>query len=53
VLQTLQGQREALSGVSLDEESINLIKQQRAFEGAARIISTVDEMLQTILALVR
>lgn len=53
VLQTLDAQRESLSGVSLDEESINLIKQQRAFEGAARIISTVDEMLQTVLNLVR
>lgn len=53
VLQTLQAQREALSGVSLDEESINLIKQQRAFQGAARVISTVDELLQTVLNLVR
>lgn len=53
VLQTLEAQREALSGVSLDEESINLIKQQRAFQGAARIISTVDELMQTVLNLVR
>lgn len=53
VLQTLEAQRESLSGVSLDEESINLIKQQRAFQGAARIISTVDDMLQTVLGLVR
>jgi flagellar hook-associated protein 1 FlgK len=53
VQQTLEAQRESLSGVSLDEESINLIKQQRAFQGAARIISTVDEMLQTVLNLVR
>jgi flagellar hook-associated protein 1 len=53
VRETLEAQREALSGVSLDEESVNLIKQQRAFEGAARIISTVDEMLQTVLNLVR
>ncbi len=28
---TLSGQREALSGVSLDEEAINLVRQQRAF----------------------
>lgn len=53
VLQTLEAQRESLSGVSLDEESINLIKQQRAFQGAARIISTVDELMQTVLDLVR
>lgn len=53
VLQTLTSQRESLSGVSLDEESINLISQQRAFQGAARIISTVDDLIQTVLDLVR
>ncbi|MCC6238689.1 MAG: flagellar hook-associated protein FlgK [Phycisphaerales bacterium] len=52
VAQTLQAQREALSGVSLDEEAINLIRQQRAFQGAARLVSAVDEMMKTILAMV-
>ena len=36
---TLQAQRESLSGVSLDEEAVNLIRQQRAFQGAARLIT--------------
>ncbi len=49
---TLEAQREALSGVSLEEESINLIRQQRAFQGAARLISVVDEMIQTVLQIV-
>ncbi|HRK30886.1 MAG TPA: flagellar hook-associated protein FlgK [Tepidisphaeraceae bacterium] len=53
IRETLSAQREALSGVSLDEEAVNLIKSQRAFQGAARVISTVDELLQTVLALVR
>ena len=52
VTETLTAQREALSGVSLDEEAINLMKEQRAFQGAARIISAVDEMMQTLLAMV-
>ena len=52
VKETLLNQREALSGVSLDEEAINLMKQQRAFQGAARLVSVVDEMMQTILAMV-
>ncbi len=52
VEQTLQAQRESLSGVSLDEEAINLIRQQRAFQGAARLVSAVDELMQTILGLV-
>ena len=52
VMQTLEAQRQSLSGVSLDEEAVNLIKQQRAFQGASRLISAVDEMMQTILAMV-
>jgi len=51
VQDTLSTQREALSGVSLDEEAINLIREQRAFQGAARVISAVDEMMKTLLAL--
>lgn len=52
VYETLMNQREALSGVSLDEEAINLMKEQRAFQGAARIISAVDELMQTLLSMV-
>lgn len=52
VKETLQAQREALSGVSLDEEAINLIREQRAFQGASRLIAAVDELMQTILQLV-
>lgn len=51
VQETLMAQREALSGVSLDEEAINLMKQQRAFQAAARLVSTVDEMMRTLLAM--
>lgn len=49
----LEAQRAAVSGVSLDEELVNLIAQQRAFEAAARLIVMTDELLQTILALTR
>jgi flagellar hook-associated protein 1 FlgK len=52
VKETLEAQRESLSGVSLDEEAVNLMRQQRAFQGAARLIAAVDEMMQTILQLV-
>lgn len=52
VLAQLAAQREAVSGVSLDEEMTNMIKFQRAFEAAARVISTSDELLQTILRMV-
>lgn len=45
----LSRQRESISGVSLDEEMTNLIKYQKAYEASARLISTIDEMLNTIL----
>jgi flagellar hook-associated protein 1 len=51
IRQTLEAQRESLSGVSLDEEAVNLITQQRAFQAAARLITTVNEMMNTLLEL--
>jgi len=45
----LDNYRESVSGVSLDEEMINLIQYQRAYESAAKLISVVDEMLGTLL----
>lgn len=41
--------RDATSGVSLDEEMANLIKFQHAYSAAAKLISTSDEMMQTLL----
>jgi flagellar hook-associated protein 1 FlgK len=52
VEETLSSQREALSGVSLDEEAVNLMRTQRAFQGAARLVAAVDEMMRTILGMV-
>jgi flagellar hook-associated protein 1 FlgK len=52
VRETLESQREALSGVSLDEEAVNLMRQQRAFQGAARLVAAVDELMRTILGMV-
>ncbi len=47
----LQSMRQETSGVSLDEEMTNIIKFQRAYEAAARVITTADELFQTILAM--
>lgn len=46
-------QREQLSGVSLDEEMMNLIKYQMAYGAAGRMTATVNELIDTLLNLVR
>jgi flagellar hook-associated protein 1 FlgK len=49
VLTQLQNQRSDISGVSLDEEAANLIQYQRAYEAAARVVSTIDELTNTVI----
>lgn len=51
ITETLQAQRDAMSGVSIDEEAVNLLKQQRAFQAAAKLITAVDDMMKTLLAM--
>jgi len=41
--------RESISGVSLDEETANLVLYQMAYEAAAKVISVLDEILETVL----
>ena len=49
--QELYNRREEISGVNLDEEMSNLIKFQSTYKAAAKLITTADQMLQTILSL--
>ena len=51
ILSQAAAQREAISGVSLDEEAINMLQYQRAYEAAAKFLKVANEMTQTILAL--
>ncbi|MGQ8366364.1 flagellar hook-associated protein FlgK [Glaciecola sp. 1036] len=44
---------ESSSGVSLDEEAANLIQFQQSYAAAARILSSAQEMFQTILQVAR
>ncbi|WP_417387268.1 flagellar hook-associated protein FlgK [Gimesia sp.] len=46
---SLLSQREQFSGVSIDEETINVLTYQRAFQSAARLVSTIDELFTILL----
>jgi len=48
-LQQLNDQRGSISGVSLDEEAAHMVEYQRTYEAAARMVTTVDQMLQTVI----
>jgi len=50
---SLQSQWESVSGVNLDEETLMLMRYQRAFQGAARIVAVVDELLREVLSMTR
>ncbi|MGN6724549.1 MAG: flagellar hook-associated protein FlgK [Tepidisphaeraceae bacterium] len=52
VVSTLQNQRESISGVSMDEEAINLMRYQRAYQGAARLVTVVNDMMDTMMNMV-
>jgi len=51
LLSELSSKRESISGVSLDEEAMNLLRYQRSYEAGARMIKIADELLQTVLNL--
>ncbi len=54
IVQTmLERQRDSVMGVSVDEEMTDLIKYQRAFQASAKLISTVEEMLDIVMSLKR
>lgn len=46
-----QARRTAVSGVSTDEELVSVIQHQHSYQAAARLVSVVDEMTQTLVNL--
>lgn len=52
VVDQLQSQKLSVSGVSVDEEMTNVLKFQRTYEAAAKLISVADELLQTLIDMV-
>jgi flagellar hook-associated protein 1 len=49
VQQQLTDQRGAVSGVSLDEEAVNLIRYQSAYEASANVVNVVNQLLTTTI----
>jgi flagellar hook-associated protein 1 FlgK len=45
----LESRRESVSGVSLDEEMVNLMRFQRGYQASARAMSAMDTMLETLI----
>jgi flagellar hook-associated protein 1 len=49
IQELVRNQRDAVSGVSLDEEMADLVRFQRAFQASSRVFSIVDELLDTVV----
>ena len=47
----LTQQRDSVSGVSIDEEMTTMMQYQKAYQASARLITTISEMLDTVLNL--
>ena len=53
VQKMFEKQRESIMGVSVDEEVANLMIYQRAFQASARLLSTMDGLVQDVLNMTR
>jgi flagellar hook-associated protein 1 FlgK len=49
LVQALDQQRERVSGVNMDEEMVDLMRFQRAFEASSRVMNTMNQVMQTII----
>ena len=48
---TLQGQETSTSGVSIDQETINMLNYQESYTASAKFISTINQLLQVLVSL--
>ncbi len=51
-VEQMENYRESVSGVSLDEEMVNLVKFQQGYSAAAKLIDTVSQMMDTVINMV-
>lgn len=47
----LTNQRDSVSGVNVDEETTHLVQYQKAYQASAELITTLNQMLETVLAM--
>jgi flagellar hook-associated protein 1 FlgK len=49
LMTAMDEQREQIAGVNLDEEAANMVKFQRAYQAAVRLMNVFDEMLDQVV----
>ncbi len=49
LVESTENQRQSISGVSLDEEAVNLIMYQQTYNACSRVITTIDEVLDKLI----
>jgi flagellar hook-associated protein 1 FlgK len=49
LLRELDTRRESVKGVSIDEETTNLVAAQHAYQAAAKLVSVIDELMDTLM----
>jgi flagellar hook-associated protein 1 FlgK len=52
VVNLLENLQQQTSGVSIDEEMTNLIQQQHAYEAAARYVTVMNQVLDSLLNMI-
>jgi flagellar hook-associated protein 1 FlgK len=53
IMDQLSNRRESTSGVSLDEEMMNLMKYQMAYNASGKLVTTASQMMDTLMGLVK
>lgn len=53
ILAQARSLKESNSGVSIDEETTNMVKYQQAYQASAKVITAADEMFDSVLGLIR
>ena len=47
--QSLTSQQQQYSGVSLDQEAIQIMQYQQSYQASAKVVTTIDQLFQTLL----